>query len=116
MTAVAEPLTTDEIADRQRNLGCALTHVEVVLTVIADNIARTRDIGVSPMRHALERRLDFIGVLDEHEDSTRFLLDADRLHPAVDDALWSATWQLRLDVIAALDRCERAERDSRFAR
>lgn len=60
------------------------------------------------------RRADLMAVLDLHEDGLRRRLD--RMRPAVDRAVWSASWQLRCDVADALDRCERAEREARWAR
>jgi hypothetical protein len=72
----------------------------------------TRDTSLA---NAPERRAELLAVLASHEEDVRFLLNTSTLRPAVSDALWSATWELRLDVIAALDRCEKAEGQARYA-
>ena len=59
------------------------------------------------------RRHDVLGALVEHEDATRRSLEA--MNPARAEATWAAVWQLRLDVAAALDACEAAEAEAKWA-
>jgi len=49
-----------------------------------------------------------------HEEVARYR--ARHLTEAQAEATWSAVWQLRLDVIAALERCEAGERAARWVR
>jgi hypothetical protein len=64
------------------------------------------------MQPAVARRHDVLGALVDHEDASRQSLEA--MKPAQADATWQAVWQLRVDVAAALDRCERAEREAKY--
>ena len=59
------------------------------------------------------RRHDVLGALVDHEDNTRRSLET--MRPAEAEATWQAVWQLRVDVSAALDRCEEAEREAKWA-
>lgn len=72
--------------------------------------------AVSPLSVGLQtvsaRRRDVLGSLEPHEERTRRSLET--MKPAQADATWQAVWQLRLDVAAALDRCEEAEREARW--
>lgn len=64
--------------------------------------------------HCRDRRRDLLSVLSLHETATRLCLDA--MNPAQDRESWDASWQLRRDVIAALDRCDRREQLAKWAR
>lgn len=64
--------------------------------------------------HCWDRRRDLLDVLNFHDTATRRCLDA--MNPAQDRESWAASWQLRRDVIAALDRCDRHEQLAKWAR
>ena len=82
--------------------GCDLLDV---LTVIEQERA-----GVP---HGQKRRQQLLTVLERGEQRTRKLIR--HMPEARQAAIWRATWQLRMDVIAACDRCATAERDARWA-
>lgn len=63
--------------------------------------------------HARPRRRDLLDVVNRHDDATRAALE--HMRPAQADATWNAGWQLRRDVVAACDRCDRAEEQARWA-
>jgi hypothetical protein len=60
------------------------------------------------------RRSSIVDVLDSYEEVTRyrerFMTEAQAV------AVWDAVWQLRSDVMAALERCEEGERAARWVR
>ena len=60
------------------------------------------------------RRNDLFAVLDRHDQVTRQVLEhIEESRPACATATWAAVWQLRVDIAAALDRCEASERAAR---
>jgi hypothetical protein len=63
---------------------------------------------------ASRRRATMLDCLDSYENVTRYR--ARFMSDAQADAIWSAVWQLRTDVVAALERCEAAEREARWCR
>ena len=63
---------------------------------------------------ARRRRASIVDCLDSFEEVTRYrerFVGEDQAA-----ACWDAAWRLRRDVIAALERCEEAERSARWAR
>jgi hypothetical protein len=66
------------------------------------------------IHHAPARRADLLAIVALHEDATRRVVRNDTSAEA--EALWQATWNLRKDVIAALERCETAEAQALWAR
>jgi hypothetical protein len=70
----------------------------------------TLPIAVQP---TAARRTDVLGALEAHEEVTRRSLET--MNPARAGATWQAVWALRLDVAAALDRCEAAEAEAKWA-
>ena len=71
------------------------------------------DYPVLPVR-SRRRRATIVDCLDSYEEVARYR--ARHLTEAQAEATWSAVWQLRLDVIAALERCEAGERAARWVR
>ena len=60
---------------------------------------------------AWRRRATIVDVLDSFEEVTRYRQRFQNEAQAV--ATWDAVWQFRVDVLAALDRLEEAERSAR---
>jgi len=77
--------------------------------------AAVRDTPTLPIavQAVAARRADVLGALVVHEDATRRSLET--MKPAQADATWQAVWQLRSDVATALNRCEAAEREAKWA-
>ena len=71
------------------------------------------DYPVLPVR-SRRRRATIVDCLDSYEEVARY--QARHLTEAQAEATWDAVWQLRLDVIAALERCEAGERAARWVR
>lgn len=62
--------------------------------------------------YAKRRRAGFCDLLDSFEEVTRYRFRM--MSDSQGDAVWAAVWQLRKDVIGALDRCEAGERAARW--
>ena len=84
--------------------------LDFVRDVLADQAADDRG-GLPDSRL---RRDDVAAVLAYHEEEVRRVLPSMREARAA--AVWEAVWQLRKDVVDAVDRCTQAERDARWAR
>ena len=63
---------------------------------------------------AKRRRASFLDLLQSYESVTQYRFRM--MTESQGDACWAAVWQLRKDVVAALDRCEAAERSARWVR
>ena len=65
-------------------------------------------------RYAWRRRASIVDCLDSYEEVVRYRRRV--MTEAQHVAVWEASWQLRMDVVAALDRCEGAEQAARWVR
>ena len=76
-------------------------------------------ITIPPRGSALQRRrrASIVDCLESYEEVTRcrrWELE-EKGKWGESEAIWDAAWHLRLDVVAALERCETAERAARWA-
>ena len=81
--------------------------------IVEEDAGRTG--SAATRNRALARvRTDWLLCLDDDDElmpnAVQVLTEAQAV------ATWDAVWQLRLDVIAALERCEAAERAARWVR
>lgn len=60
------------------------------------------------------RRATIVDCLDSYEEVTRYR--ARRQSDRQAAASWAAVWRLRCEVVAAVERCEAAERAARWVR
>ena len=114
VTTTLRPPTDEELfTDVMTPVGRRHEVMPADLQTIVDNfLARCARERVSPRPYAALRREAMIEVLNDFDEHVRLALRF--LTPAQAGATWDAAWQLRKDVIEAIDRCEAAERDAKW--